>query len=879
MHRLIACILTLIALLNASAAQAAAEPPSEIELVERSDDNLLVVEVRYRSLTLSDSFMCYLGDAGQVLVPLGDLARLLELPIEVEPLTGQASGWFLAEDRRFLLDIARQEVVVEGRILPLAPGDAEAHRDGIFVDAAALSKWLPIDIHIFQSQLLLRIDAREPLPMDSRLERKARWDQLQQRQAIEKGEPVTLQPAWLRWPGLDNATTVRTRRQDGGATADVDQTLIVRGDALHGSAEIFAKLNGSEGQFEQDIRAFIEYRDDESLVEGLKLRRVQLGHFNTMAAPLISRGEPALGVAWGSEAGEYAREAHRIDIRGEHLPGWAAELSRNGVLLDAMMIGDDGRYQFSGVPLVFGMNRFVIVLRGPFGERVERVETYTIGAEMLAPGRWSYDGGIYRRAVSQACCTQGGELGLWSGTAGGMYGISDQLSMAARISVEPRRGGHHVYVLSSIHAGYVGGIEQLTVIKDLNGGWGFRLGVVRPVLGQDLQFEQDMLLGYESAASPGEGGTPEQGVATRVSSSGRLFGLVYRIGYEDMRLRTQEKGAVNGRISLLTGAVTTALGFQAEVFPTREATMDLQADAVMGDFSMRGRLQMPIEPLTKQVLLSSSVNWKAPFGFDLRVQGQADIRPEVFGWQIGGGAQADLGVGHLGLQVDGGEDEINAQLTFKFSMQEDVAAGGVFIDSQPVTNQATVMARIFLDNDHDGVFGLDDTPIEGATVRVNGVSVPASDKGGVIRWRSAAWRTSQVEVDRASLVDPYWTAPRERFEVTARPGTVSFIDIPIVIMGEVDGVVEVSVGERRAGVGDVTLQLVDATGRVVAETQSSHDGFFLFEGLLPGHFTLRPEPSALDKHGLSAAAVPSIELKSGDVLSNQHIVLSPLQPN
>jgi hypothetical protein len=876
MSRLIACAITwIIALLVITSPQAYAEPSGGVELVERSVDDLLVVEVRYHGRTLSDSFMCYLGDGDRVLVPLGELAQLLELPIEVEPLVGQASGWFLSEDRRFLLDIARGEVAIEGRVIPLGRGEVEAHRDGIFVDAAVLSQWLPIDVNVFQSQLLLRIDAREPLPMDSRLERQARWDQLQQRQVAPKGEAVELAPAWAQWPGVDSATNVRARGLGAGAQAvDFDQTLIVRGDALLGNGEVFAQLNGGEQGLGHNLRASLEYRDDDSLIEGLKLRRVRLGSFNTMAAPLISRGEPALGVSWGSEAGENAKEAHRVDVVGEHLPGWAAELSRNGVLLAAMMIEEDGRYQFLGVPLVFGMNRFVITLRGPFGERIERVEAYNVGAEMQAPGQWSYDGGVYRRSEEAACCAGEGEGGRWSATAGGVLGVNDRLSVATRLSVEPRRGGHHLYLLSSVHAGYLEGLEKLTIIKDLQGGWAFRLGMMRHLLGQDLQLEQDMLLGYESGDAPGEDGTPEKGTVTRVSSSGRVLGLVYRLGYEDARLQAKEEGKVNGRVALLWGGVTTALGVQAEVFPTTEVMMDLQADAALGDFGLRGRVQVPVEPWTEQVLIGSSANWKAPAGLDLRMQWQLDVNAEGLGWQVGGGAQVDLGIGHLGLQVNGGAEEVKGQLTFKFSMQEDVVDGGVYVASQPVTNQAAVAARIFLDNDHDGAWGPGDVPLEGVTMRVDGVSAAPSGPDGVTRWRAPAWRTSRVTLDRGSLIDPYWTATRDSFEVTARPGTASLIDVPVVVMAEIDGVVEVHVGERAAGVGDVSLQLVDAAGRVVKETRSAHDGFFLFEGLLPGSYTLRVDPAALGAHGLKASQQPQIELKGGDVLSDQRVVLS-----
>ena len=90
----------------------------------RSDLDLLVLEVRLGRLTLSDGLLAYLHPGG-VLLPLGGIAAALEFPITVEPDTGIAHGWFLAENRRFSLDLARREVVVEGRGNP-RPSSAPA---------------------------------------------------------------------------------------------------------------------------------------------------------------------------------------------------------------------------------------------------------------------------------------------------------------------------------------------------------------------------------------------------------------------------------------------------------------------------------------------------------------------------------------------------------------------------------------------------------------------------------------------------------------------------------------------------------------------------------------------------------------------------------
>ncbi|MCH8035939.1 MAG: hypothetical protein IIC53_02315, partial [Proteobacteria bacterium] len=86
----------------------------QIEPVERPIEDELILVVRFGRYILSDGIIGYLHRGG-VLLPLGEITRLIDFPIIVDPVEGQAEGWFLSENRRVFLDIRRGEVVVEGR--------------------------------------------------------------------------------------------------------------------------------------------------------------------------------------------------------------------------------------------------------------------------------------------------------------------------------------------------------------------------------------------------------------------------------------------------------------------------------------------------------------------------------------------------------------------------------------------------------------------------------------------------------------------------------------------------------------------------------------------------------------------------------------------
>ena len=80
--------------------------PAPLTPVERLIDDELILVVHLGKYVLSDGLLGFLHRGG-VLLPLDELVRTFDFAIIVDPATGQAEGWFLSENRRFFLDIAR----------------------------------------------------------------------------------------------------------------------------------------------------------------------------------------------------------------------------------------------------------------------------------------------------------------------------------------------------------------------------------------------------------------------------------------------------------------------------------------------------------------------------------------------------------------------------------------------------------------------------------------------------------------------------------------------------------------------------------------------------------------------------------------------------
>jgi hypothetical protein len=93
-----------------------------------------------------------------------------------------------------------------------------------------------------------------------------------------------------------------------------------------------------------------------------------------------------------------------------------------------------------------------------------------------------------------------------------------------------------------------------------------------------------------------------------------------------------------------------------------------------------------------------------------------------------------------------------------------------------------------------------------------------------------------IGVDGSSLPDPLVQPSTPGMVMTPRPGVPMTIEIPLVSTGDVDGTLVRSGGGSLEG---VDLELVDAEGRVLARTRSDFDGFFIFEGVPYGRYSVR----------------------------------------
>src|SRR5205085_768819 len=95
-------------------------------------DDLLLLEVRADDELLSDGLGAYSARAG-VFIPLGEVSRLLDVAITVDPVKRRAEGWVGSPDNTVLLDLRTRQGRANRRELSVTHTNVAFFDDEIYV--------------------------------------------------------------------------------------------------------------------------------------------------------------------------------------------------------------------------------------------------------------------------------------------------------------------------------------------------------------------------------------------------------------------------------------------------------------------------------------------------------------------------------------------------------------------------------------------------------------------------------------------------------------------------------------------------------------------------------------------------------------------------
>lgn len=849
-----------------SIAAAGATPPGGFS--SRTDDELLLFEVRLQGATLSDTFPGYPVKDG-VFVPLGELCRMLGLAITTDPISGKASGFFISEKRTFSLDAGSNTVVIEGRAQPLDRARVEIHPDDIYVDTRLIAAWLPLDIKVDKLGARITITPREPLPnqiQTSRLRGRGAFGgtRADNRHYTQVEDPYR----WLETPMVDE--TLRISSTPGisgeGRSTLAQSTTYATADFLKLSTSIYAY---GDSQGSRSLLATLGRRNPEGGMLGfLDATEFELGEVFDPGLATVAQATSGTGLFVTNFPLNSDIFGDKKTLRGNLPPGWQVELYQNGALIGFQAGRADGLYEFRDIPLIHGWNDFRMVFYGPEGQRREETQ-HLDNSQPLVP-----KGGFRYRLQAEELHGNLGNRGYLLG----QYGLTDKVSaFAAAATVDLSTGQTRHYGQAGLQGRWNFLSAQATASRASEGGAAEELAIgARLSDSLSLTLKRSELQdGFISDVF-----LPTFGLIknrTDIDLSGVAPSLSHPWLSLGASLRRDE--LVDGGSTLLLSPRIGAsyggwffmntLNYQRNSLPAGDTSSsygNLLLSRFFGNYALRSESTYSISPVKHLQNLAVYIDttklrpWAIQLGV-LRVLDSGETKLL---------ANATKSVGRLGVGLEGSWSSRagwTAAVSLRVGLSREPRQGRWDSDAMGVASYGALSTQAFLDTNGNGRLDPGEKPLPGVSAFVNGVARPeVSNAEGVLYQHSIpADIRAKVLVNPSSLPDPMMQPGSEGFTFIPRAGHTTLLGLPVIQTGDVNGTVYLKHSGVTRPLPGVTVELLDDKGHVVASTRSAYDGYYELQNFRPGSYRLRIHPEDIQRRHLAETPDRAMDL-TGDKL-------------
>lgn len=834
----------------------------------RSDDEVLIMRVVISSQVIHDGLIAYQYKEG-LLLPFSEIINALDLPISISQDMLKAEGWFLQENRRFMLNTSDKTVTIKNKTHKYDPDMLEIHEDDIYINPELLAKWFPFEIDINVPSLTLTVITHEEFPLEKKIMRDIRWKSISKssRKATADYEHIRSKYYWFDWPYIDNNMIYNVSRDADDNTVDLFQYNVIGvGDmflhttefALNSTyADNHAALNNARFKLSRNI-------ERNTTKSRHAVTAYSIGDVESFSVNMVGQQDLGLGLKLSNYPLDYEMEFDKTTISGDALEGWDVELYHNNTLIDFQTIGPDSHYRFSEIPLHYGMNLYRLVFYGPQGQYRERFIRKNVGHEMVKRGANLYQLSIIdknNRSTPQVYeSAYNGPL--YKSALNYRHGLSDRLNLSLSISRQPLNVGTNIYSDYSFlnvgaHVFLESFLTSVEAVANDHQGQGMQLGFNGMMGNIGLVGNFAVFDRYFSDVEGSYNKMLTERVSLRLNGGIRFAGknrLAYAISSQYRAFDTnthqyQHTTMLSGHFRRFN--VSSNIGYKrsetGEEYYPGSLFMNMRE---WKNWTINASTNYDYSGDVNNYQINILKKFRPTQSMNFSIKHELDVKPLT---TIQLGFSNNIKKAHYSLSLSHRSDNL-VSLTFSLSssMGRNPANGDWNMNSDNLSSSGGFVSRVFLDKNINGVFDDEDSGLEDVRLKVNGVPKPGTytDDGYLFIQKIPAGNFANVSVDIASLEDPYWQPETEGISYPVRAGRVVNYNFPIYVSGEIDGVVRYKKKDIFINIAKVKLNLMDRNGVIVDSTVTAFDGFYLFTKIKPGEYTVAIDKKQIESLGL-----------------------------
>lgn len=806
-----------------------------------------------------------------------DLFELLDFPIEVNG--NNASGWFINEQNSFSLDLPDQDgdvatVSINGKRTVLTAESYYLVDKDIFVDANIVSQWFDFTFKFNFLDLNVMLFSKNPLPLQLKLAR-------EQKQVASYETPESVLP-WTGSPYQSFSTPLVDVQLKTTVYKDRDSaqsySVLSSQDFAYLNSELY--VSGNNDDVLNNIRLTFEKNNTNGELLGpLNATNYQFGDIYPVKTASSSTGNLGRGVRFSNENSN-AVDNRTKTFSGNIQPEWDIELYRNGLLLEKDISSDEGRYEFKDVPLLFGKNEFILVFYGPQGQIKKKTEQIYIDKEAVAAqsGQYAFSVVDTSKQLFELDDVSSTDQAGWLSTISYKQGLSDSISLHSGVELLATDEGDNTQTYSlgadiSLFSNLLIGAD-FEVDGDKHKQTSFQART--QVVAQSLSFSLSSNDNFDWE-------TPE--IVTKSESySFAMSGSLYKGNSVGLNYSNSLSHNKNSDLGTVSYAASNTLGLSTP-FVYVNNSLDWDKSNTDNTHFLDGSIAFKKQLGTVYTSLDASysvkpeqsidnVNYYLSFPIidDIYSSFNFNYQPldDSYQSELSTSFQLDKFNLQGSVQYDS-DDDWQLSLSTYFSLGYEPLSKEIFISSQKLTQHGAVVARVFADENLNGIFDENEVLIEGVKVKAvqHQRQANTNEQGVAILKALSENKKTDIIIDRNSIEDPFIIPATPGVSITPRKGFVEVIDIPLVNAGELDGTVYLRdrKGNKTEG-AYLVINLTNDKNEVVKTTETEFDGYYLFTDLLPGKYSVSIAESDIAKKNLHDSKALAFEFSgAGDVIA------------
>lgn len=801
------------------------------------DEVLLTLHVKYIGSTELPSIIC----GSEVYLSLPNVFDFLKIKNTTNTTYSTIEGFFIKKNNTFKIDENTNQITYEERIVPLKTGDLIRTRTNLFLKASYFKTIFDLDNNFVFSSLSVSMSSKLELPAV----REARIEQLRANINKIKNE-FTADTTLARDKPIFHFGTanwsVNANQQANGYRSE--RLFLNLGGVLAGG-ELTSSLNyGSNQPFELKNQQYRwRYINDTNKY----INQITVGKIGTASTSTILH--PVVGLQITNAPSQVRKSFGTYTLSDHTQPNWTVELYINNVLVDYLKADANGFFSFN-VPLMYGRTEISLRYYGPWGAEQVSAKQFVIPFNFLPKKELEY-------VLSSGIIEDGRKSPFASAKVN--YGLSNYITIGAGMEYVSSLKNHKIipFLNSSLRVS-----SQLF----LSGAYYHKVmynGILNYTALNNLRLELD----YKKYDNNQE---------------------AIRFNYSEIRKATlslpihTSHFSGNSRFSVQQNLLNTHKQTNAELLLSATG-YGLNFNFTTNSFFIDSNKPFLYSNLSSSLLLPKGFVLIPQLRYEYNANGITSLRAELKKIFIKGFAQAaferDLKTGRSYLQIGFRYDFETISSGFSSTFTQNQAsfsqsASGSLIyepkaafinfNNKTSVGRASVKFIPFLDTNGNGKRDPIEPPVKGMQVILNGGRQMNDKYGTTIITELEPYIKNHVQLNTNNINNIAWRVNDKILNITLNPNQLKIIEIPVIVVGEVAGMVNRSQNGKLIGTGGLKINIYDIDNLLTTTILSEPDGYFSFLGLKSGSYSAKIDSLQLQKLQMKAApASAPFEIKNG----------------